>query len=78
MKSREICYYSAHSGHRNHTIGHIGNVSMEMNGTALAWNPDQEKFEGNQADEANASRFVHRKQREPWTFEAVDSWINVG
>ena len=54
VKSRKLCYYSAECGHRNHTISHIGNISMLLGGAKLSWNPKTEKFEGERADEANA------------------------
>jgi len=78
VKSRKLCYYSAECGHRNHTVAHIANVSMLMDGAKLQWNPDTEKFVGTNADEANKHFCVTRPQREPWTFTNVDSWINVG
>ena len=78
VKTRTLCYYTAECGHRNHTIGHLGNVSMKMDGAKLKWNPDKEVFEGEGSEEANASVFVKRSQREPWTFAKIDSWLNVG
>ena len=78
VKSRELCYYTAECGHRNHTIAHIANISMLLDGAKLNWNPQTEKFEGNRADEANKHFCMTRPQREPWTFAKVDSWINVG
>jgi predicted dehydrogenase len=78
VKSRKLCYYTAESGHRNHTIGHIANISMLLGGAKLNWNPKTEKFEGNRADEANKHFCATRPQREPWSFGKVDSWINVG
>jgi len=78
VKSRKLTYYTAESGHRTHSIGHIANVSMLFGGAKLCWNPQTEKFEGDRADEANKHFCVSRPQREPWTFANVDSWINVG
>jgi len=78
VKSRKLCYYSAECGHRNHTISHMGNISMLLGGATLAWNPQTEKFQGDHADEANGHFCYAREQREPWTFANVDSWINVG
>ncbi|MDZ7617923.1 MAG: Gfo/Idh/MocA family oxidoreductase [Patescibacteria group bacterium] len=78
VKSRQLCYYSAECGHRNHTISHMGNISMLLGGAKLAWNPQTEKFEGERAEEANGHFCYARPQREPWTFDRVDSWINVG
>jgi len=78
VKSRKPCYYSAECGHRNHSIGHIANVSMLLGGAKLNWNPQTEKFEGERAEEANKHFCITRPQREPWSFAKVDSWINVG
>jgi hypothetical protein len=66
-------YGRAEVGHRNATISHIGNIAMRLNRT-LHWNPATEEFEGD--DDANA--LLSRKQRDPWSIEHVDSWINVG
>lgn len=78
VKSRKPCYYSAECGHRNHSIGHLANVSMLLGGAKLSWNPQSEKFEGERAEEANKHFCVSRPQREPWSFGSVDTWINVG
>ena len=78
VKSRKPTYYTAESGHRTHTIGHIANVSMLLGGAKLTWDPQAEKFTGERADEANKHFCVSRPQREPWTFAKIDSWINVG
>jgi hypothetical protein len=66
-------YAPAEIGHRTVTIAHIGNIAMQL-GRKLRWNPDLEQFLGD--DQANA--MLSRAQREPWTIENVDSWINVG
>ena len=78
VKSRKPCYYTAESGHRTHTIAHMGNISMLLGGAALHWNPKKEVFEGDRAEEANKHFCYVREQRDPWTFAHVDSWINVG
>jgi len=78
VKSRELCYYTAEGGHRNHTVAHLGNISMLLGGAKLRWNPDKEIFEGDRAEEANKHFCMTRPQREPWSFANVDSWINVG
>ncbi len=78
VKSRKPCYYTAECGHRNHTIAHMGNISMLLGGAKLSWNPQTEKFEGDHAEEANKHFCYVRQQREPWSFDKVDSWINVG
>lgn len=78
VKSRKPCYYTTESGHRTHTIAHMANISMLAGGAKLTWNPEKEVFEGDGAAEANKHFCYVREQRDPWTFEKVDSWINVG
>ena len=78
VKSRKLCYYTAESGHRNHTIAHMGNISMLLGGVKLQWDPVAERFTGEHADEANRHFCMVRQQRDPWTFANIDSWINVG
>ncbi|MCL2304183.1 MAG: Gfo/Idh/MocA family oxidoreductase [Planctomycetaceae bacterium] len=78
VKSRGACYYTAESGHRTHTIAHLANVSMLLGGVTLKWNPAEEKFEGDHAEAPNRHFCYERSYREPWTFEKIDSWINVG
>jgi hypothetical protein len=51
---------------------------MLLGGTKLQWNPEKETFEGEHAEEAAKHASYSRKQREPWTFDKIDSWINVG
>jgi hypothetical protein len=51
---------------------------MLLGGAKLQWNPETETFAGNQAEEANKNSFSVRGQREPYSFEKIDSWINVG
>jgi predicted dehydrogenase len=71
VKSRGLTYAPAEVGHRTITIPHIGNIAMLL-GRKLHWNPDQEKFVGD--DQANP--MLTRKQREPWTMANVDHWID--
>ena len=66
-------YAPAEVGHRTVTISHIGNIAMQL-GRKLHWNPEREEF----ADDAEANALLSREQREPWTIEHVNSWINVG
>ena len=40
----------------------------------LRWDPEQEKLAG----DPQANAMLSRQQREPWTIDNVDSWINVG
>ncbi len=43
-------------------------------GKKLRWNPDKETF----IDDAEANKMLTRKQRDPWSIENVDKWLNVG
>jgi len=66
-------YAPAEIGHRTISVAHVGNIAMQL-GRKVHWNPETEEFPGDEA--ANALR--SRKQREPWTIDNVDSWINLG
>ncbi len=66
MKSRKPCYAPAEVGHRTITIAHLGNIAMKL-GRKLRWNPDEERFVGD--DSANAMR--SRPMRAPWELPRV-------
>ncbi len=72
--SQKPCYAPAETGHRTTSVSHIGNISMLLGGRKLQWDPQAERFDGD--DEANA--LLSREQRDPWSIEKVQSWINVG
>ncbi|MHC4474447.1 MAG: Gfo/Idh/MocA family protein [Planctomycetota bacterium] len=61
VRSRRPCYYPAEIGHRVFTITHIGNIAM-MLGKKLRWDPDAERFIGD--DQAN--KMLSRSMRSPW------------
>ncbi len=61
VKSRQPCYAPAETGHRTITIAHLGNIAM-MLGRKLKWNPDQERFVGDE----EANRRLSRPMRAPW------------
>ena len=73
VKSRQPCYAPAEIGHRTITIAHLGNIAMQL-GCKLQWDPEKERFVTDKA----ANALLSREQREPWTIDNVDSWINVG
>ncbi len=52
---------SVEIGHRSATVCHLANIAMEL-GRPLKWDPDAEKFVGD--DEAN--RMIWRPQRPEW------------
>ncbi len=70
IKARKPCYAPALVGHKTINIAHIGNIAM-MLGRKLRWDPDAERFLGD--DEANA--MLSRPQREPWTIKNIDNWL---
>jgi len=70
VKSRKPCYAPAETGHRTITIPHLGNIAMLLK-RKLRWNPEAERF----VDDAEAEGMLSRKQREPWTIDNIDSWI---
>ncbi|GAB6165045.1 Gfo/Idh/MocA family oxidoreductase [Thermostilla marina] len=70
VKSRKPCYAPAEIGHRTITIPHIGNIAMQL-GRKLRWNPETETF----VDDDEANRMLSRPQRDPWSIERIDSWI---
>ncbi len=61
VKSRKDCYFPPEIGQRCFTIAHIGNISMLL-GRKLRWDPDNEKFIGDE----QANRMLSRTMRSPW------------
>ncbi|MDO8682482.1 MAG: Gfo/Idh/MocA family oxidoreductase [Armatimonadota bacterium] len=62
MRSRKQPICDAEIGHRSASVCHLGNISLRLNGRKLHWNPEAERFIGD--DEANL--FVSRPMRGPW------------
>jgi predicted dehydrogenase len=52
----------AETGHRAISIAHIGLISIRLGGPRLRWDPDAERFVGDDA----ANRMLDRALREPW------------
>lgn len=71
-------YYPAPLAYRTDVTSLAANLMMLNDLPSLEWDPTAEKFVGGNAETANQSFLFDRPQREPWTFEKVDSWINVG
>ena len=53
-------------GHRSASVCHIGNIAIRT-GQRLHWDPAQERFTGDHAEQANA--MLTRPYREPWRAE---------
>ncbi len=66
-------YAPAEIGHRTISISHIGNIAMQL-GRKLRWDPRREIF----PDDDQANAMLQREQREPWSINNIDSWLNVG
>jgi predicted dehydrogenase len=62
VKSRKPCYSPAENGHRAAGIAHLANIAMLL-GRKLKWDPQTERFPGDQ----EANRMLSRPMREPWT-----------
>lgn len=63
VKSREKPICDVEIGHRSVSVCHLGNIAIRV-GKALQWNPEQERFHGVNAVEANA--LLSRPMRAPW------------
>ena len=61
VKSRKACYFPPEIGQRCFTIAHIGNIAMLL-GRKLRWDPDNERFAGDE----QANRMLSRTMRSPW------------
>jgi hypothetical protein len=62
IKSRARPNADVEIGHRAATVCHLGNIAR-WTGRKLRWDPLQEDFIGDK----EASRFLDRVRREPWT-----------
>ena len=73
IKLGRPAYAPAEIGHRTISVAHLGNIAMQL-GRKLQWNPEQEEF----LDDKTADAMLSRQQREPWTIDNIDRWLNVG
>ncbi|MDB5334477.1 MAG: oxidoreductase domain protein [Planctomycetaceae bacterium] len=66
VKSRKPAICEAEIGHRSASVCHLGVIALRL-GRKLKWDPDTEKFAGD--DEAN--RWLSREMRKPWSYDTV-------
>ena len=71
-------YYPAWLGFNTDVTGLTGNIMMVHDLPSLEWDAKAQKYVGENADVANSSFLFDRPQRDPYTFDNIDSWINVG
>lgn len=64
IKSRGETAAPVEVGHRSASICHLGNIALQLK-AKLKWNPDDEKFEGSGAEDAN--KLLDREQRTSWS-----------
>ena len=62
VRSRKDPYFAVDVGHRVSAVCHLGNIALKL-GRPLRWDPERETF----PDDAEASRFLSRPMREPWS-----------
>jgi predicted dehydrogenase len=62
VRDRKDPICTAEIGHRSATVCHIGNISLRLGGRTLNWDPEKERFQGD--DEANG--MLSRPYRKPW------------
>lgn len=76
IKTGQTPYYTAEMGASNDVVSLAGLISMkDLNGGPIQWDNAKKAFVGKNAEIANKSVFMSRPQRDPWTFDHVDSWI---
>jgi predicted dehydrogenase len=73
IKQGRPAYAPAEIGHRTISVAHLGNIAMQLQ-RKLHWEPKTERF----VDDDAANSMLSRRQRQPWTINNVDSWLNVG
>jgi predicted dehydrogenase len=66
VRSRQQPICDAEIGHRSASVCHLGVIAIRL-GRKLKWDPQREKFVGD--DEANG--YVSREMRKPWSLESA-------
>jgi predicted dehydrogenase len=67
VRSRQQPIAQVEVGHRSATVCHIGTIAIRT-GMRLRWNPETERFVGDNAEAAN--RHLSREMRAPWRLDA--------
>ena len=62
IKSREQTLEDAEVGHRTTSLGHLGQIAIQIGGR-LEWDPVQERFRGNDAANAMIAKPIHAPRR---------------
>ena len=65
VHSRKLPICDVETGHRSATMCHLGAIALRT-GKKLTWNPEQEKFTGDNADVANP--YLSREMRKPYDY----------
>jgi hypothetical protein len=63
VRSRQQPVCNPVVGHRSCSVCHLGNIAIRT-GRRLTWNPAEERFTGEHAEEGN--RMLSRQMRAPW------------
>jgi hypothetical protein len=64
VKTRKPPICEAEIGHRSATVCHLGAIALRL-GRRLHWDPQTEEFK----DDTEASKFLAREMRKPYTYE---------
>jgi hypothetical protein len=59
MRSRQPTICTAEIGHRSATVCHLANISLQLNGRKLQWDPKAERFHG----DFEANNMIDRPKR---------------
>ncbi len=68
MKTRKDPICTAEVGHRSASVCHLGAISLRT-GKKLQWDPENERFTGDHAAEANG--YLAREMRKPYDYSFV-------
>ena len=68
VRSRALPICDVETGHRSASICHLGAIALRT-GLKLTWDSDREEFTG--PGSAEASRYLTRTMREPYTYDFV-------